>query len=404
MDRDSETHPCSRARLAVILEQLDALGYLRTNNVTEASPTLWRWREELQGALAVHWPSSVGYARAALLNDGVRRKFHEVVERYCEDNGHTAFDASSYTGAVPELVDALQKGLPPIPQTQKASPLAAVLNAAWQALMHPRRVFNDFKPLRPPHFGRAVEAVSGLCFKGIEAAQVLEQWGRQSRRIAVDPLDSEPNASPDGPAGAILTEAEVGRRLKDDLVVTPLLGVRQVGEASVNLRLGTHFIVTKAADLPYFNPASMGDERILRIQQHVSRSFGDSFVLHPRRLVLGVTFEYIALPRDLAALVLSRSSYGRIGLIVATATFVHPNWKGCLTLELTNVADVPLELQCGAPVAQLVLFHAEKLKEDPRKAFPLDGSVYPTFPRFSALASHPDWKKLRRISRRTSQA
>ncbi|UCE62061.1 MAG: dCTP deaminase [Phycisphaerales bacterium] len=174
----------------------------------------------------------------------------------------------------------------------------------------------------------------------------------------------------------------------------------QIGEGSVNLRLGTHFIVTKAADLPSVKPQDIGTREVRQFQQHVSKSFGETFVLHPHRLVLGATFEYIALPDDYAALVLSRSSYGRVGLIVATATYVQPGWKGCLTLELCNAADIPLELPCGASIAQLVVFRCDKMPPAQLRQFPMDRKHFPTFPEFPSLGANRDWKTLKSFADR----
>jgi len=200
----------------------------------------------------------------------------------------------------------------------------------------------------------------------------------------------------------VLSREELKDRLRADLFISPILERdRQLGDASIDLRLGTHFIVTRTGGLSHFKPSVMDEAEIRRLQERVSKSFGEPFVLHPRRLVLGCTFEYISLPPDLAALVLTRSSYGRIGLIVATAAFVHPGWKGCLTLELSNVADVPLELQCGATIAQLVVFRSKTI---PRAVtdFPLESLPYPTRPEFSRLGSEAEkrgeWSKLKRIA------
>lgn len=81
--------------------------------------------------------------------------------------------------------------------------------------------------------------------------------------------------------------------------------------------------------------------------------FGESFVLHPRAFVLGVTLEWIRLPRNRAAYVIGRSSWGRYGLVIATATGVHPGFTGCLTLELTNVGEIAITVKPGTTVCQL---------------------------------------------------
>ena len=87
---------------------------------------------------------------------------------------------------------------------------------------------------------------------------------------------------------------------------------------------------------------------------------GEPFLIHPGDLVLGATLEFLALPPDLMAFVEGRSSLGRMGLIVATATQVAPGFHGVIVLELANAGTVPLKVTPGMTIAQLVL---QKLAE-----------------------------------------
>jgi len=82
----------------------------------------------------------------------------------------------------------------------------------------------------------------------------------------------------------------------------------------------------------------------------------ETFVLHPNELVLAATMEWFRLPHDIAGYVTSRSSWGRAGLVVATAVAVHPGFAGCITLELVNIGEVPFVLYPGLRVAQFVAF------------------------------------------------
>src|SRR6266849_9594195 len=77
--------------------------------------------------------------------------------------------------------------------------------------------------------------------------------------------------------------------------------------------------------------------------------------MHPGNFVLRVTLEWIRLPKDMAAYVVGKSSWGRCGLIIATATGVHPGFKGCLTLELSNVGEIPIGIKPGIAICQLFL-------------------------------------------------
>src|SRR5262249_24459312 len=86
----------------------------------------------------------------------------------------------------------------------------------------------------------------------------------------------------------------------------------------------------------------------------------ETFVLHPNELVLAATMEWFRLPEKLAGYVTSRSSWGRAGLIVATAVAVHPGFAGCITLELVNTGEVPVVLYPGLRVAQFVAFSCEQ--------------------------------------------
>ena len=78
------------------------------------------------------------------------------------------------------------------------------------------------------------------------------------------------------------------------------------------------------------------------------------FILHPGEFVLGSTVENIELPDDLVARLEGKSSLGRIGLVIhSTAGFVDPGWKGHLTLELSNLARLPITLYYGMKIGQI---------------------------------------------------
>jgi dCTP deaminase len=142
------------------------------------------------------------------------------------------------------------------------------------------------------------------------------------------------------------------------LVITPLLDEpRQLspGAAAVDLRLGQEMMAAKPAMLTYLGPLENQDE-LLRGYLHRSYlPLGAEFILHPRQFALAATLEYIRLPQGLAGHVVGRSRWARVGLIIAMATFVHPGYCGCLTLELQNLGDVPMRLSPGFTIAQLIL-------------------------------------------------
>ena len=77
--------------------------------------------------------------------------------------------------------------------------------------------------------------------------------------------------------------------------------------------------------------------------------------------MLGETLEWVHLPKDLVAFVIGKSTWGRDGLIIATAIGVHPNFSGILTLEISNVGEIPIYLYPGLAIAQLFLASVESV-------------------------------------------
>jgi dCTP deaminase len=154
--------------------------------------------------------------------------------------------------------------------------------------------------------------------------------------------------------------------IEKKLVITPLLEPKKQlheGSASVDLRLGTRFEVPRKGDLTHIDPQS-GDfeKKIANLQDSYYVNIGKYFVLHPGHFVLATTLETLCLPPNLAGSVVTRSSWGRYGLIIATAVGIHPKFVGVLTLELRNLAEVPLKLYPGRRILQ-VFFHEVELTD-----------------------------------------
>ena len=146
------------------------------------------------------------------------------------------------------------------------------------------------------------------------------------------------------------------RPIFERLVVTPLFDPdEQVGEASIDLRLGTEFLVLRRTLEAGLDPTAFSERQMDEMQERIVVPYGKTIWLHPGHFMLAATLEYLRLPADLGAYVLGRSSWGRVGLIVATAIMVQPGFKGCLTLELVNDGDSPIKLYPGARIAQLAV-------------------------------------------------
>ena len=183
-----------------------------------------------------------------------------------------------------------------------------------------------------------------------------------------------------------LTKKEIEHRLEeetaDSLVITPLLSGKQIGDVSVDLRLGNQFIVFRTHTLGAFDIDELKG-RLRQVQERHIVPFGKHFVLHPGMLALGATFEYVSLPGDLECQVEGRSSWARVGLQIATASSVEPLFHGVITLELSNTGTIPLRLYPGIRIAQLV-FHEATPKIEPGQAHEqrkYHGSIGPEFSR-----------------------
>lgn len=147
-----------------------------------------------------------------------------------------------------------------------------------------------------------------------------------------------------------------------DIYLTPILEEGRIKDAAIDVRLGRHFLLTRRARIESIDPRRKGD--VTRYQEEAFVNFGDSLVLHPDEAVLGVVLEYLRLPDDVSAYVMTRSSWGRVDITIATAVTVHPQFSGCLTLEIENKGTVPVKLYPGARLGQLVFHHVENHSEE----------------------------------------
>lgn len=151
------------------------------------------------------------------------------------------------------------------------------------------------------------------------------------------------------------------------LFVTPILTASQIGEASIDIRLGNDFLTIKRGNVGMIDPTKKDSKaERFRINHRLNRR--EVFFLHPSEMALASTLEYFRFPNHLSASVTSRSKWGRLGLVIATATAVHPSFKGTITLELVNHSNVPLVLYPGLMVAQMIFYDCEGAEDYKDKA------------------------------------
>lgn len=174
----------------------------------------------------------------------------------------------------------------------------------------------------------------------------------------------------------VLSDKEILEEiLKKRLIINPITNTEQVGSSSLDVRLGTKFKYLKLVRQTHFDITNIEnlEKEIEEYSEEIKLGVAEPFMLHPKEFVLGSTLEYLHLPKNLAARLEGRSTWGRVGLqIHSTAGLVDPGFKGCLTFELHNLGKLPLPLFPGMRIGQLVFYPMKEVgrsyseKEDPK--------------------------------------
>jgi len=139
---------------------------------------------------------------------------------------------------------------------------------------------------------------------------------------------------------------------KEELYISPLLDVTQIGAISVDLRVGTDFLASKQGRDEYIDTTN-NDTSTRPIKGHFSESrrrLGESFLLHSGQVILFSTLEYLKLPENVYADLSLRSSYSRIGLNLST--LIQPGYCGCASIELVNSSNTTIKILSGARLIQ----------------------------------------------------
>ncbi|WP_026123269.1 dCTP deaminase [Nocardiopsis chromatogenes] len=142
--------------------------------------------------------------------------------------------------------------------------------------------------------------------------------------------------------------------------------------SSIDVRLDRYFRVFENHKYPHIDPAveQPGLTRLVEVEAD------SEFILHPGEFVLASTYEVVTLPHDIASRLEGKSSLGRLGLLThSTAGFIDPGFSGHVTLELSNVATLPMKLYPGMKIGQLCMFRLSSPAEHPYGS-PRYGSRY----------------------------
>ncbi len=150
-----------------------------------------------------------------------------------------------------------------------------------------------------------------------------------------------------------LADGRLGLSPYDEAMIQP---------SSIDVRLDRYFRVFANHRYTHIDPAAQQDD----LTELVEPSGDEPFILHPGEFVLGSTLEVITLGDDLASRLEGKSSLGRLGLLThSTAGFIDPGFSGHVTLELSNVANLPIKLYPGMKIGQICVLQLSSRSEHP---------------------------------------
>jgi dCTP deaminase len=185
---------------------------------------------------------------------------------------------------------------------------------------------------------------------------------------------------------SVLSDRDIRAALEGGEIAIRPYDAADLQPSSVDLHLDRSFRVFRNNRYPYIDVRAPQPD----LTELLTVADDEPFVLHPGEFVLGQTLEWVELPNDLVARLEGKSSLGRLGLLIhSTAGYVDPGWKGNLTLELSNVANLPIALYFGMKIGQISFFKMSSPVDRPYGS-PGLGSKYQGQSEPTASAFHRD--------------
>lgn len=148
----------------------------------------------------------------------------------------------------------------------------------------------------------------------------------------------------------ILSDISIREQLESGRIVIDPMLPQYIQPSSVDLRLGDDFRVFRNSRYAFIDPSVEQPG----LMEHIVATEDEPFILHPGEFALGVTLERIALPDNIVGRLEGKSTLGRLGLMIhSTAGYVDPGFDGYLTLELSNLSNLPILLRPGMRIGQI---------------------------------------------------
>src|SRR6188472_3796329 len=160
----------------------------------------------------------------------------------------------------------------------------------------------------------------------------------------------------------ILSDRDIRAEIESGRITIEPFDERCLQPSSVDLHVDSQFRVFANSRYPFIDVR----EEMPDLTELVEVKPDEPFILHPGEFVLGSTLERVAIPDDLVARLEGKSSLGRLGLLIhSTAGYVDPGWNGYLTLELSNVANLPITIYPGMKIGQISFFQLTTAADTP---------------------------------------
>jgi dCTP deaminase len=160
----------------------------------------------------------------------------------------------------------------------------------------------------------------------------------------------------------LLSDRDIAHQLKTGRVRLDPFDAEMIQPSSLDIRLDRYFRLFDNHRYAHIDPATEQAD----LTRLIEVAPDEPFILHPGEFALGSTYEVITLPDDVAARLEGKSSLGRLGLLThSTAGFIDPGFSGHVTLELSNVATLPIKLWPGMKIGQVCFFQLSSASEHP---------------------------------------
>ena len=160
----------------------------------------------------------------------------------------------------------------------------------------------------------------------------------------------------------LLSDRDISSEISAGRVRVEPFDSKMIQPSSVDVRLDRFFRVFENHKYESIDPALEQPD----LTREISVGADEFFILHPGEFVLASTYEVVTLPDDIAGRLEGKSSLGRLGLLThSTAGFIDPGFSGHITLELSNVANLPVKLYPGMKIGQLCLIKLSSSAEHP---------------------------------------